>query len=46
MNHEEFITRWRRGGGAEMANNQSFLNELCQLLEAPEPEPTQADESQ
>jgi len=28
-----------------MANSQSFLKELCQLLEVPEPEPTQADES-
>ena len=46
MNHEEFITRWQRSGGAELANSQSFLKELCQLLELPEPEPTQADESQ
>ena len=46
MNHEEFITRWQRSGGAEMANSQSFLKELCQLLELPEPEPTQTDESQ
>ncbi len=46
MNHEQFITRWQRSGGAEMANSQSFLKELCQLLELPEPEPTQADESQ
>ena len=28
-----------------MADSQSFLNELCQVLELPEPEPTQADES-
>jgi len=46
MNHEAFITRWQRSGGAEMANSQSFLKELCQVLELPEPEPTQADESQ
>lgn len=45
MNHAEFITRWQRSGGAELANSQSFLKELCQLLELPEPEPTQADES-
>ena len=45
MNHEAFITRWQRSGGAEMANSQPFLIELCQLLELPEPEPTQADES-
>lgn len=45
MNHEEFISRWQRSGGAEMANSQSFLKELCLLLGVPEPEPTQADES-
>jgi hypothetical protein len=46
MNAEDFITRWQRSGGAELANSQSFLKELCQLLGVPEPEPTQADESQ
>jgi len=46
MNHEEFITRWQRSGGAEMANSQSFLKELCRLLEVPEPDPTEADETQ
>ncbi len=45
MNHDEFISRWQRSGGAEMANSQSFLKELCLLLGVPEPEPTQADES-
>ena len=45
MNIEEFIARWQRSGGAEMANSQSFLKELCRLLELPEPEPTEADES-
>lgn len=29
-----------------MASSQSFLKELCQLLELPEPEPTESDESQ
>jgi len=43
MNHEEFITRWQRSGRVEMANSQSFLKELCQLLELPEPEPTESD---
>jgi len=43
MNHDEFISRWQRSGGAEMANSQSFLKELCLLLGVPEP--TQADES-
>ena len=45
MTPEDFISRWQRSGGAELANSQSFLKELCQLLELPEPEPTQADES-
>ena len=45
MTPQDFISRWQRSGGAELANSQSFLKELCQLLELPEPEPTQADES-
>ena len=31
--------------GAELANSQSFLKELCPLPGVPEAEPTQADES-
>jgi hypothetical protein len=46
MNPDDFISRWRRSSGAELASSQSFLKELCQLLGVPEPEPTQADESQ
>jgi hypothetical protein len=45
MTPEDFISRWQQSGGAELANSQSFLKELCQLLGVPEPEPTQADES-
>ena len=45
MNPEDFVKRWQRSGGAELANSQSFLKELCQLLELPEPEPTRPDES-
>ena len=45
MTPEEFISRWQRSGGAELANSQSFLKELCLVLGVPEPEPTQADES-
>ncbi len=33
-----------RSGGAELANSQSFLKELCDLLGVPHPEPTQSDE--
>ena len=32
-------------GGAERANYQLFLTELCELLEVPRPEPTVQDES-
>lgn len=29
---EEFIADWRDTGGSELANTQSFINGLCQLL--------------
>jgi len=45
MNPSEFISRWQGSGGAELANSQSFLKELCALLDVPQPEPTAADES-
>jgi hypothetical protein len=45
MTPSEFITRWKTSGGAELANSQSFLKELCTLLDVPHPEPTQPDES-
>ncbi len=38
---EAFITRWRKSGGAEMANFQPFAKELCALLGLPEPDPAQ-----
>ncbi len=46
MNHEEFIKRWQRSGGAELANSQSFLIQLCRQLEIPEPDPTETDQTQ
>ena len=39
-----FIDRWRESGGAEIANTQSFLNELCDLLGVDKPEPTLPEE--
>ena len=45
MTPAEFIDRWTKSGGAETANSQTFLNELCDLLELPHPDPTEADES-
>lgn len=40
---EKFIARWEKSGGAEMANSQSFLKELCDLLGVDHPDPTQQD---
>ncbi|MGM0578376.1 MAG: type IIL restriction-modification enzyme MmeI [Myxococcota bacterium] len=37
---DAFIDRWKASGGAEMANFQSFVNELCDLLGVARPEPT------
>lgn len=36
---EAFIDRWEKSGGAERSNTQSFLNELCDLLGQPHPDP-------
>ena len=46
MEVAEFIDRWKRSGGAELANSQSFLKELCDLLGVPHPEPKISDEEQ
>lgn len=43
---KNFIGRWKGSGGAELANSQSFLKELCQLIGVDEPEPTRPDVSQ
>ncbi|QEG35239.1 type IIL restriction-modification enzyme MmeI [Bythopirellula goksoeyrii] len=40
-----FIDRWKPSGGAERANNQLLLAELCDVLEAPHPDPTVEVES-
>jgi len=41
-----FIKRWSKSGGAERANYQLFLSELCDELQVPRPEPTVEDDSQ
>lgn len=41
---ELFITRWR-GAAGENANRQLFLQELCDLLEVPRPEPRREDDA-
>lgn len=38
-----FIERWAASGAAERANKDSFLNELCDLLGVPRPDPTTGD---
>jgi hypothetical protein len=43
---QAFITRWARSGGAERANYQLFLSELCDILQVPRPDPTVEDDSQ
>lgn len=39
-----FIDRWSPAGGAERANYQLFLAELCDVLGVPRPEPTLPEE--
>lgn len=38
---EAFIARWSKSGGAERANYQIFLTELCDLIGVPKPDPAQ-----
>lgn len=37
----DFITRWQQSSASERANCQSFLNELCEVLGVPKPQPAQ-----
>ena len=39
-----FIQRWESSGAAERANYQLFLTELCDIIEAPRPEPTRPED--
>ncbi len=34
---EAFIAKWSPSGGSELGSSQSFLNELCDLMEVPRP---------
>ena len=43
MTPDEFIERWEKSDGAEMANSQSFLKEVCDLQGVPQPDLTQPD---
>ncbi|MCF8152381.1 MAG: hypothetical protein K9J80_16680, partial [Sulfuritalea sp.] len=40
---ESFIARWQTADGTELANAQSFVRELCELLAVPVPDPARAD---
>ena len=40
---EAFIPRWAAAGGSERANYQLFVNELCELLGVPKPDPARHD---
>jgi hypothetical protein len=43
MTPDAFITRWQHADGSELANAQSFVRELCELLDVPVPDPARAD---
>jgi hypothetical protein len=43
---DEFLTRWEASGGAERANYQLFLSELCDVIGVPRPEPTRIDDAE
>jgi len=40
---EVFISKWEKTGGSERANYQSFLFELCDVLEVPRPDGASGD---
>lgn len=46
MSPSEFIERWAPSGGSEQANAKPFLNELCDLLGVPRPDPARPDTAQ
>jgi hypothetical protein len=43
---ERFIAQWRDTGGSELANTQSFINGLCQLIGIEPPHGSRTDDSQ
>ena len=40
MTYPDFAARWQKSGGAERANYGLFLQDLCDLLGVPKPDPT------
>ncbi|MGB3471094.1 MAG: DNA methyltransferase [Erythrobacter sp.] len=41
---DKFISQWRDTGGSELANTQSFINGLCNLLEVEPPTGSRTDD--
>ena len=46
VTYPNFLARWQASGGAEHANYGLFLQDLCDLLGVPRPEPTTDDPAQ
>jgi hypothetical protein len=46
LTYPEFEARWKPAGGAERANYGLFLQDLCDLLSVPRPDPTTDDPTQ
>ena len=45
MTPDELIVRWEGTGGAELANAQSFIRDLCDVLEVPHPDGARPNEA-
>ncbi len=45
MTPDELIAKWAPSGGAEMANAQGFIIDLCDVLGVARPDPTQPNEA-
>lgn len=43
---ETFVSTWQASGGAERANYQMFLSELCDQLSVTRPDPTKPDDTE
>jgi len=42
----DFLKRWKDSSGSERSNFQSFMRDLCTLLDLPHPFPGEGDTSQ
>lgn len=43
---DNFIATWRDTGGSELANTQSFVNGLCDLIGVPKPDGSKTDDAE